>query len=160
MQAAKSLVTFAILILGSNAYLKPQCQGNRQVIVHLFEWYWTDIANECEAYLGPKGFCAVQVSPPNEHVQGPEWWVRYQPVSYLLESRSGTRQEFIDMVNRCRAVGVNIYVDAVINHMSGQDRSGTGTGGSEFDGKSQNYPEFDSSNFHQPPCPVNVSPLE
>ena len=51
-------------------YTKPQCQGNRQVIVHLFEWKWTDIANECEEYLGPKGFCAVQVSPPMEHVQG------------------------------------------------------------------------------------------
>ena len=51
-------------------YTKLQCQGNRQVIVHLFEWKWTDIANECEAYLGPKGFCAVQTSPPMEHIQG------------------------------------------------------------------------------------------
>ena len=59
------------------------------------------------------------------HFLGPEWWVRYQPVSYLLESRSGTREEFVDMVQRCRAQGVNIYVDAVINHMTGQDRSGT-----------------------------------
>ena len=58
------------------------------------------------------------------HFLGPEWWVRYQPVSYLLESRSGTREEFVDMVQRCRAQGVNIYVDAVINHMTGQDRSG------------------------------------
>ena len=46
-------------------------------------------------------------------------------MSYLLESRSGTREEFVDMVQRCRAQGVNIYVDAVINHMTGQDRSGT-----------------------------------
>ena len=45
-------------------------------------------------------------------------------MSYLLESRSGTREEFVDMVQRCRAQGVNIYVDAVINHMTGQDRSG------------------------------------
>ena len=44
------------------------------------------------------------------HFLGPEWWVRYQPVSYLLESRSGTREEFVDMVQRCRAQGVNIYV--------------------------------------------------
>ena len=57
-------------------------------------------------------------------ILGEQWWTRYQPVSYLLESRSGTRSEFIDMVNRCRASGVNIYVDAVINHMSGSDRSG------------------------------------
>ena len=28
------------------------------------------------------------------------------------------------LLNRCVAVGVNIYVDAVINHMSGNDRTG------------------------------------
>ena len=73
----------------------------RQVIVHLFEWQWNDIAAECEDYLGPAGYCGVQVgtlklflnvthnkvSPPNEHIQGPTWWTRYQPVSYKMESR-------------------------------------------------------------------------
>lgn len=28
---------------------------NRQGIVHLFEWKWLDIADECETFLGPKG---------------------------------------------------------------------------------------------------------
>lgn len=37
--------------------------------VHLFEWSWGDIAVECETFLGPKGYKAVQVSPPNEHIQ-------------------------------------------------------------------------------------------
>ena len=40
---------------------------NRTAFVQLFEWKWTDIARECETYLGPKGFAAVQISPPNEH---------------------------------------------------------------------------------------------
>ena len=35
-------------------YTDPRCQGDRQVIVHLFEWPWADIAEECESYLGPK----------------------------------------------------------------------------------------------------------
>jgi alpha-amylase len=99
----------------------------RTAFVHLFEWKWTDVAKECENFLGPKGFAAVQVSPPNEHnwvATGDgapfPWWMRYQPVSYSLDrSRSGTRAEFVDMVNRCNAKGVAIYVDAVINHMSG-----------------------------------------
>ena len=38
--------------------------------MHLFEWTWPEIARECEEFLGPKGFCAVQVSPPHEHIQG------------------------------------------------------------------------------------------
>nr|CAH7746109.1 unnamed protein product [Callosobruchus chinensis] len=28
----------------------------------MFEWRWDDIANECETFLGPKGFAGVQVS--------------------------------------------------------------------------------------------------
>src|SRR5688500_17932200 len=38
------------------------------VFVHLFEWKWTDIAAECENVLGPQGFKAVQISPPQEHI--------------------------------------------------------------------------------------------
>jgi alpha-amylase len=91
--------------------------------VHLFEWKWNDIASECEIFLGPKGYAAVQVSPPQKSVAGSFWWTRYQPVSYAIEGRSGTRAEFANMVARCKAVGVDIYVDAVINHMSAGNRN-------------------------------------
>ncbi len=40
----------------------------RTTFVHLFEWKWSDIEQECVNFLGPKGFSAVQVSPPNEHI--------------------------------------------------------------------------------------------
>ena len=80
----------------------------------------------------------MQVSPPNEHriVTSPNrpWWERYQPVSYKLDSASGNRTEFIDMVTRCNAAGVRVYIDAVINHMAGRDAgSGIGSGGSSYD---------------------------
>jgi alpha-amylase len=122
--------------------------GPRTVFVHLFEWRWTDVAQECETFLGPKGYAAVQVSPPQEHVVAPNnpWWERYQPVSYRLESRSGTRAEFADMVSRCKAAGVDIYADAVINHMSGMD-SGTGIAGTTFTHYS--YPGlYEFADFH------------
>jgi len=61
----------------------------------------------------------VQVSPPTEHVLGPYWYTRYQPVSYRLDSRSGSEQEFIHMVSECHNAGVSVLVDAVINHMAG-----------------------------------------
>ncbi len=103
--------------------------------VHLFEWPWADIAAECEQFLGPNGFGAVQISPPQEHIVLPDWgypwWQRYQPVSYQLESRGGSRAELIDMVQRCNRVGVAIYADAVINHMAGME-SGRGSAGTEF----------------------------
>lgn len=99
--------------------------------VQLFEWDWNDVADECENVLGPAGYTAVQVSPPNEHITGPAWWTRYQPVSYRIESRNGTREEFAAMVARCDATGVGIYADAVINHMAGFPE-GTGVAGSAF----------------------------
>jgi alpha-amylase len=92
----------------------------RTVFVHLFEWTWNDIARECEDFLGPKGYAAVQISPPNEHrlLLGRPWYERYQPVSYRLTSRSGTREEFTQMIRRCHEAGVKIYADAIINHMA------------------------------------------
>jgi alpha-amylase len=118
--------------------------------VHLFEWNWQDVAKECETFLGPNGYAAVQVSPPNEHIQGSQWWTRYQPVSYRLESRGGTRAQFIDMVARCKAVNVDIYVDAVINHMA--NGAGTGTAGSPYGNKS--YPMYSPQDFHNT-CVIN-----
>ena len=85
--------------------------------VHLFEWKWVDVARECETFLGPHGFAAVQISPSSENVvlNGYPWWQRYQVASYDLVSRSGNEDELRDMVSRCNAAGVDVYVDAVIN---------------------------------------------
>lgn len=129
-----TLATAGIITAQTVAPLN-QATPSPTVIVHLFEWTWADVAQECETQLGPQGFKAVQVSPPQEHILLPDynypWWQRYQPVSYQLTSRSGNRDEFIDMVNRCQQAGVDIYVDAVINHMAGFER-GVGSGGSLF----------------------------
>ena len=40
------------------------------------------------------------------------------------------------MVERCNAVGVNVIADLVVNHMTGHGASGTGSGGSGFNGDS------------------------
>ena len=34
----------------------------------------------------------------------------------------------------------SIYIDAVVNHMTGHGASGTGTGGSSFNGNNEDYP--------------------
>lgn len=134
---------------------------SRVAFVHLFEWKWTDIARECETYLGPKGFTGVQISPPNEHAWIPmgdgapyPWWMRYQPVSYRLDrSRSGTRAELIDMVSRCNAAGVAIYADAVINHMT--PGAGTTSSAGNFPWGIKSYPRvpYGSGDFHAG-CPI------
>jgi len=92
--------------------------GVKVVSVHLFEWTWKDIAQECEVYLGPAGYNSVQVTPPQESILGDSWTIHYQPVSYKLETRQGSEAEFVDMVRRCKKAGVEVMVDAVINHMA------------------------------------------
>ncbi|MEU6127837.1 alpha-amylase family protein [Saccharopolyspora sp. NPDC047091] len=98
-------------------------------IVQMFQWPWDSIAQECRSTLGPKGFGAVQVSPPQEHVQldGEDhpWYQDYQPVSYQLESRRGNRDQFAGMVSACNDAGVQIYADAVVNHMAASDAVGS-----------------------------------
>lgn len=104
--------------------------GAKDVTAVLFEWDFEDVARECTDRLGPAGYGFVQVSPPQEHIQGPQWWTSYQPVSYRIAGRLGDRGQFRDMVNACHGAGVKVVVDAVVNHMTAG--SGTGTGGSSY----------------------------
>lgn len=116
--------------------------------IQLFQLPWTSIADECENTLGPAGFAWVLTSPPQEHIVRDQWWAAYQPVSYRLESRLGTREEFADMVAACDRAGVAVIADAVINHMTGQDVPGEGWAGSAYEHYS--YPGiYESANFHR-----------
>ena len=39
----------------------PHFVRGRNGIVHLFEWHWDTIADECETFLSEKNFAGVQV---------------------------------------------------------------------------------------------------
>ncbi|CAG9810115.1 unnamed protein product [Chironomus riparius] len=144
------LIVISTLVI-VNGQWNTHWWGGRSGIVHLFEWKWTDIANECETFLAPNGYAGVQTSPPSENiinVNGRPWHERYQPVSYILTTRSGDRNAFIDMVRRCNAVGVRVYPDVVINHLAAV--SGTGTGGSTENSGTLSFPAvpFGSGDFN------------
>lgn len=163
------LIFVSIASLGNGQH-DPHFVDDRTTLVHLFEWRWEDIALECERFLGPYGYGGVQVSPANENVminqdvvQRP-WYERYQPVSYKLETRSGTEEQFKDMVRRCNAVNVRIIVDVVLNHMTNRDTgSGVGTGGSQYDsiGLSYNGVPLSPEDFHgSQDCPTSSGEIE
>ncbi|WP_163571876.1 alpha-amylase family glycosyl hydrolase [Fodinicola feengrottensis] len=120
--------------------------------MQLFQWPWNDVGKECTNFLGPKGVWAVQVTPPQEHarVAGDPWWEVYQPVSYRLDSRSGNRAQFAAMVSTCKAAGVTVIVDVVLNHMTGTD--GTSIDGTAY--TKYHYPFYGPQDFHQPTCQV------
>ncbi|WP_445361019.1 alpha amylase C-terminal domain-containing protein [Microbulbifer sp. EKSA005] len=141
----KGLLGGASIVLGA---MSSTHASAGTAFVHLFEWSWNDIASECEEFLGPKGFDAVQISPPHEHISHSTWWARYQPVSYTnLTSRSGTEAELQSMISRCNAAGVKVYADVVINHTAAWNGGGTGWGGTEW--TLLNHPgEFSSWDYH------------
>lgn len=128
------------------------------MMVHLFEWKWSDIAAECERFLAPNGYAGVQISPPNENflesVNNRPWSERYQPMSYKLITRSGNEAAFVDMTRRCNAVGVRIYADIIVNHMSGM--TGYGTGGSYGNAETGDFPgvPYTSNDFNLPRCEI------
>jgi alpha-amylase len=43
----------------------------------------------------------------------------FQPISYKINSRFGTREELKRLIDTCRKLGLRVYVDVVLNHFSG-----------------------------------------
>ncbi|MDA5281988.1 carbohydrate-binding module family 20 domain-containing protein [Streptomyces sp. Isolate_45] len=137
VRAARAATLFAVAAVAAAGTLTAQAPqaraaapGERDVTAVLFEWRFDSVAQACTDSLGPAGYGFVQVSPPQEHIQGPQWWTSYQPVSYKIAGRLGDRAAFKRMVDTCHAAGVKVVADAVINHMAAGD--GTGTGGSSY----------------------------
>ncbi|GLY29682.1 alpha-amylase family protein [Kineosporia sp. NBRC 101731] len=158
--AAASATALAVGLLLQTAPVASAAPpaGQNDTIVHLFEWNWPSVGRECTSNLGPKGYGAVQVSPPQEHIvlsgSGYPWWQDYQPISYQLVTRRGNRAAFAAMVSTCHAAGVKVYVDAVLNHMQGANQSGTGSAGNTFSNLNNPAVPYTSSDFHTP-CAIN-----
>jgi alpha-amylase len=56
------LVCLLFSVTNIHAQKNPNVVDGRSGIVHLFEWKFSDIADECESFLALKGFAGVQVS--------------------------------------------------------------------------------------------------
>jgi alpha-amylase len=140
-------------ILGGAALAPAHAAFNApDTSVQMFRWKWNDIAKECTNWLGPQGFGAVQVSPPQASASLGAWWDVYQPVNFTsLKSNMGTEAEFQAMINTCHAAKVRVYADVVVNHLAAG--SGTATDGSTWNSSSLAYPFFSSSDFH-PACDI------
>lgn len=100
--------------------------GQKGAIVEMFGWPDEDIEQECK-FIGEAGYLGVKLFPHQEQVMSYQpfndvlnpWYFMYQPVSYKLNGRMGTRAQLRKMINTCRKYGVRVYADAVVNHMTG-----------------------------------------
>ncbi|MFJ7627230.1 carbohydrate-binding module family 20 domain-containing protein [Streptomyces sp. NPDC097595] len=141
LSAALALVAGAAALVVPATTAEASAPGTKDVTAVLFEWKFDSVAKACTDTLGPAGYGFVQVSPPQEHIQGSQWWTSYQPVSYKIAGRLGDRTSFAHMVSTCHSAGVKVVADSVINHMT--SGSGTGTGGTSY--TKYNYPGLYSS---------------
>ncbi|WP_285565184.1 MULTISPECIES: carbohydrate-binding module family 20 domain-containing protein [unclassified Streptomyces] len=142
LSAALALIAGAAALVVPATNAQASAPGSKDVTAVLFEWKFDSVAKACTDSLGPAGYGFVQVSPPQEHIQGGQWWTSYQPVSYRIAGRLGDRTSFANMVSTCHSAGVKVVADSVINHMSAG--SGTGTGGSSY--SKYDYPGLYSVN--------------
>jgi alpha-amylase len=55
------LIYLLFSVANIHAQKNPNAVDGRSAIVHLFEWKFSDIADECERFLAPKGYAGVQV---------------------------------------------------------------------------------------------------
>ncbi|MFI1070161.1 carbohydrate-binding module family 20 domain-containing protein [Streptomyces puniciscabiei] len=157
--AAGALVLAGVMTLPVTRPTQAHATGKGDVIANLWEWNWDSIASECTNVLGPAGYSAVQVAPPEESLKQPSyyWWDVYQPYSYDLNSRFGSQVKFSAMINACHRADVKVYTDAVINHTAGQ--TGTGYNGTTITNK-YDTPEWDPANYHDTsdcPSPDHVT---
>lgn len=61
MKALKLFVAAVIFTTYAVARKETNMWNDRSTIVHLFEWKYLDIAEECEKFLQHKGYGGVQV---------------------------------------------------------------------------------------------------
>jgi alpha-amylase len=156
LAAATLTVGITLTVTSADATSRHRLTDEPGVTANLWEWNWNSIKDECKT-LHKLGYDGVQVAPPQDSVKrtalgnGSDtvlhpWWEVYQPVDYYLTSRMGSEDQFKKMVKKCRKEGVKVYVDAVINHMTGQ-------GSISYGGRSYtpyNYPDvpYGPNNFH------------
>lgn len=115
-------LTVAVIEHSLAQYKTSHIFEDRSGIIHLFEWTYNDIANECQ-FLGENGYGGVQVSPVHESKVDDKhsWLLRYHPVSYKISSPSGNVDDFKNMIRKCMEQKIRIYVDVVLNHMASGD---------------------------------------
>lgn len=128
--------------------------------MELFGWPHKDVESECEiiakaGYLGVKLFPVheqLMSTQPFEDVMNP-WYFMYQPVSYKLDGRMGTREELQSLIKKCRSLGLRVYVDIILNHMTGagndlHEHRNPGAGCTKWGNKTSSAPLDRQSPFY------------
>ena len=84
-------------------------------ILHLLHYKYTDIIKEIKE-IKNSGWTVIQTAPPQESSKGYEWWRDYQPLSFKIGNRHGTKEELKELCVAANKIGIKIIVDVVLRH--------------------------------------------
>ncbi len=79
-------------------------------------------------------------------------------MSHRFVSRSGDEKDLLSMTRRCNAVGIRVYVDIIVNHMSAGGRGWiNGIGGTRANPDLLEFPAvpYTAEDFNQPQCEID-----
>jgi alpha-amylase len=95
----------------------------QDVILHAFDWHYSDIADNAEK-IARFGYGAVLIPPPlYSDETGRDWWQRYQPKDYrIVRSFLGNKADLERTIAALHRNGVRVYADVVFNHMANENR--------------------------------------
>jgi alpha-amylase len=91
--------------------------GQKGAIVEFFMWPHSEVEKEC-AMLAKMGYMGAKLYPAQEQVMSYEtfsndlnpWYFAYQPVSYRLQGRMGSRDQLRKAINTCRSLGGTLFL--------------------------------------------------
>ena len=96
-------------------------------IFHAFSWNTSKVLGELE-YIKNAGFKAIQLSPLQpigSSDSGKAWYDVYQPRGFTIASNGqspiGNRNSLIELTTAANAMGIDIMVDVVCNHLANVD---------------------------------------
>lgn len=87
------------------------------LIIQMHSWSFNNIRSILPQ-LAEAGFKTIQVSPVQANQSGNEWWVLYQPLNQAVGNALGSRDEFKALCQEAESYGIDVIVDAVLNHVA------------------------------------------
>lgn len=87
------------------------------IILQMHMWSFNNIKSKLPE-IAASGYKTIQVSPIQGCIQGSEWWALYQPTNQAIGNPLGSRSDFASLCAEAETYGIDIIVDAVMNHMA------------------------------------------
>ena len=90
------------------------------IIIQMHMWSYNNIRSVLPD-LAKAGFKSIQVSPVQPCKSGSEWWNLYQPFDQSIGNPLGSKEEFTALCREAESYGIDVIVDAIMNHMANKD---------------------------------------